>query len=71
MNGTSRTTAAALVTSVGLLLAVAQAVAASSIPPAGSPDTVERHYQACIASAPSTPDSHGRWVESCRAKLQG
>jgi hypothetical protein len=70
MNGTRRTVATALVTAVGLLLTIAQAAAGSPIPPAGSPDTVERHYQACTASAPRTPDSHERWVESCRAELQ-
>jgi hypothetical protein len=71
VNRTPRLTAAAFVTAVGLLLAVAPAAGAASTQPAGSPDSAERHYQACLASAPTTPDSHARWVEFCRAGLRG
>jgi hypothetical protein len=36
-----------------------------------SPRTVERLYTVCIQGAPITPDTHERWVASCRERASG
>ena len=33
-----------------------------------SASTAERLYLACIDGAPTTPDSHERWVANCRQR---
>lgn len=34
-----------------------------------SPRAAEQMYLACIDGAPTTPDSHMRWVASCRERM--
>ena len=34
-----------------------------------SPRAAEQAYLACIDGAPTTPDSHMRWVASCRERM--
>lgn len=62
---TLTTAAAALAISASVL---ASSAAASDTPGHVSPATAERLYTACIDGAPTTPDTHERWVANCRER---
>ena len=68
------TTRRALATTAAAVLALgASSLAAGADTTADSPSTVsartaERLYTDCIDGAPTTPDSHERWVASCRER---
>jgi len=71
MNITTRRTLAT--TAAAVLALGASSLAAGADATADSPSTVsartaERLYLACIDGAPTTPDSHERWVASCRER---
>ncbi len=57
--------AAAVALVVGALASPAGAAGADDAARQVSPATAERLSLACIDGAPTTPDSHERWVASC------
>ena len=71
MTATTRRT---VITAGAAALAIATSALASNAattahgPSHVSPATAERHYTACIDGAPTTPDTHERWVASCRER---
>lgn len=58
--------AAAAALAVGALPFASSAAVADDGSGHVSPRAAERAYVACIAGAPTTPDSHLRWVIDCR-----
>ncbi len=61
-------TTAATVLTVGALAFVPGAASADDGSTHISPRVAERQYATCIEGAPTTPDSHERWVVSCRER---
>jgi hypothetical protein len=49
-------------------LGFAPSAAADDAPDNVSPRVAERLYKTCIDGAPTTPDSHERWVAGCRER---
>jgi hypothetical protein len=70
---TRRTLAAAAAAALAVAALPFASSAASAADGAGhvSPRVAERAYIACIDGAPTTPDSHERWVTSCRERAAG
>ena len=60
--------AAAAAVAVGALPFVSSAAVADDGSGHVSPRVAERTYLDCIAGAPTTPDSHERWVINCRER---
>jgi hypothetical protein len=58
--------AATAALAVGALAPAPSAATADDAPGHVSPRVAEQQYLACIDGAPTTPDSHERWVASCR-----
>jgi len=58
-------TAAAAALTGGALGFTSSAATAGDAPGHVSPRVAERLFEACIDGAPTTPDSHERWVDGC------
>ena len=61
-------TAVAAALAVGALPFASSAAVADDGSGHVSPRAAERAYLACIDGAPTTPDSHERWVDTCRER---